>query len=534
MRYSLFVLVFSLFGWATAQQSAPVWNPNNADGTYQNPIIFADYSDPDLCRVGNDYYMTASSFTNQPGLPILHSTDLVNWTLIGHAVHYLEPTEVYDQPDHGNGIWAPAIRHHNGKFYIYYGDPNYGIFMLTADDPAGPWTRPHLVQGGKGWIDSCPFWDDDGQAYLVHAWAGSRAGIKSVLMMRKMTADGKSLFGDPVMIFDGHLDHTTVEGPKMYKKNGYYYVFAPAGGVSTGWQLVLRSRSPMGPYEEKVVMAQEQTAVNGPHQGGWVESPNGESWFIHFQDRYAYGRIVHLQPMSWEDDWPVIGVDSDGNGIGEPVQRYRKPFSLTPSETRVPATSDEFNLPHTGYQWQWHANPQVKWGYPSGYLGFFRLNAVPMPETATNLWPLGNLFMQKFPAESFTATTRLEFFPHFDGERTGLVIMGMDYAHLSVVQKEGNLFIQQALCHEAVNGTEEVIQESTSVAGQVFYLRVSVKPGAVCQFSYSQDGVDFLNIGTSFTAREGKWIGAKVGLFCTREGVTNNSGYVNVDWFRVE
>ena len=234
MRFFLSICLLYSAVWVNAQSVADAWSPDLGGGTYQNPIIFADYSDPDVCRVGEDYYLTASSFTNQPGLPILHSTDLVNWKLIGHAIHKLAPEEVYDHPDHGNGVWAPAIRHHQGRFYIYYGDPNYGIFMVSADQPQGPWAEPHLVQGGKGWIDSCPFWDEDGQAYLVHAWAGSRAGIKSVLMMRKMTPDGKSLVGDPVMIFDGHLDHSTVEGPKMYKENGYYYVFAPAGGVSTG------------------------------------------------------------------------------------------------------------------------------------------------------------------------------------------------------------------------------------------------------------------------------------------------------------
>ncbi len=535
MRLTLLFVCTLCWTLASAQVSEGPWISDQGDGTYRNPIIYADYSDPDVCRVGDDYYMTASSFQCLPGLPILHSKDLVNWQLIGHALDHLEPREVYNSPDHGNGVWAPAIRHHNGKFYIYYGDPNYGIFMVSAENPAGPWTEPHLVQGGRGWIDPCPFWDEDGNAYLVHAWAGSRAGIKSVLMMRHMTPDGKSLYGNPVVIFDGHKDNGTVEGPKMYKANGWYYVFAPAGGVSTGWQLVLRARDPFGPYEWRTVMAQGDTDINGPHQGGWVQTPQGEDWFIHFQDKEAYGRVVHLNPMTWgEDGWPVIGVDDDGDGVGEPVETYQKPAVLAEQPVMVPLTSDEFNTPELGLQWQWHANYHPKWGYPSGYLGYFRLNARPLPEDIPNLWPLPNMLLQKFPAETFTVTTRLDFHPNFDGERIGLIVMGRDYAYLSVGQEDGKLVLRQRSCEEAEAGTPETDEGRARYAGETIYLRVEVKEGAMCTFSYSEDGEDFETIGESFKAREGKWIGAKVGFFCTREGVINNSGYADIDWFRVE
>ena len=281
-------------------------------------------------------------------------------------------------------------------------------------------------------------------------------------------------------------------------------------------------------------MAQEQTEINGPHQGGWVKTPQGESWFIHFQDRGAYGRIVHLQPMSWQDGWPIIGVDSDGNGIGEPVATFRKPATTTPSEVMVPATSDEFDLPQLGLQWQWHANPQVKWGFPSGRLGFFRMNAIPMPQSAANLWSLGNLLLQKIPAETFTATAKLDFFPHMDGERIGLVVMGMDYGYLSISQEEGQVVVKQANCVDAPAGSAEKVLASQATTGQTHYLRIVMAEGAQCQFGYSIDGRRFEPIGQPFTARQGKWIGAKIGFFCTRDGVFNDAGYVNIDWFRVE
>ena len=166
------------------------WVADLGNGNYKNPILFADYSDPDVCRVGDDYYMTASSFSSVPGLPILHSKDMVNWQLIGHAIDRLIPDDVFSSPQHGNGVWAPSIRHHNGEFYIYYGDPDYGIYMLKAEDPAGEWSDPVLVKAGKGLIDSTPLWDDDGKAYLVYAYAGSRAGIKSVLVIAEMNEEG--------------------------------------------------------------------------------------------------------------------------------------------------------------------------------------------------------------------------------------------------------------------------------------------------------------------------------------------------------
>jgi beta-xylosidase len=244
-----------------------VWSPDNGDGTYQNPIIFADYSDPDVIRVGDQFYLVASSFSSSPGLPILRSRDLVNWTIIGR-VFQKYPDESFQVPQHGNGVWAPSIRYHHGQFYVYFGDPDRGIFMSRARNAAGPWAPLVQVKAAKGWIDSCPFWDDDGQAYLVHAWARSRAGINSILTINRMSPDGKTLLDEGRMVFDGHAHHPTMEGPKLYKRHGYYYIFAPAGGVPTGWQTVLRAKNIYGPYEDRVVLDQGRTNINGPHQGG--------------------------------------------------------------------------------------------------------------------------------------------------------------------------------------------------------------------------------------------------------------------------
>ena len=281
-----------------------VWVSDGGDGTYTNPVIFADYSDPDVVRVGDDFYLVSSSFNCVPALPILHSKDLVNWTIVGHVFDRF-PYGQFDLPQHGNGVWAPSIRYHQGLFYVYYGDPDYGIFMARARNPAGPWSALVCVQKAKGWIDPCPFWDGDGKAYLVHAWAKSRAGVNSMLTINRMSADGTKVLDEGKLVIDGRNGKCpTLEGPKMYKRSGYYYLLAPAGGVPHGYQLAFRARNIYGPYEARTVMDQGDTEINGPHQGGWVELKSGENWFVHFQDREAYGRVVHLQPVKWVDDWP--------------------------------------------------------------------------------------------------------------------------------------------------------------------------------------------------------------------------------------
>ncbi len=520
---------------APVQEISKVWVADNGDGTYKNPILFADYSDPDACRVGDDFYMTSSSFNSVPGLQILHSKDLVNWNLIGYALDRLPPFDHFAKPQHGNGVWAPSIRHHKGEFYIYWGDPDFGIYMVKTKNPSGPWEAPVLVKAGKGLIDSCPLWDDDGNAYLVHGWAGSRAGIKSILTINKMNREGTKVVDEGVIVFDGHEKHPTVEGPKFYKRNGYYYIMAPAGGVATGWQLVLRSKNIYGPYEEKIVMDQGNTHVNGPHQGAWVDTPSGEHWFLHFQDIDAYGRVVHLQPVNWVNGWPVIGIDKDGDGKGEPVLTHKKPNVSKTYAISTPAETDEFNEPRLGLQWQWHANPKATWAFANATKGTLRLYTDQLPENFKNYWDVPNLLLQKFPAETFTVTTKLSFHPNpkLQNERTGLIIMGESYAYLSLVSKADGIYLAYTTVERADKGNTEKQELIGKLNGNEAQLRVQVDKGARCQFSYSEDGSQFKNAGSVFTAVPGRWIGAKVGLFATREDKINDSGYADYDWFRI-
>ncbi|WP_297930511.1 glycoside hydrolase 43 family protein [uncultured Coprobacter sp.] len=531
-----------LLCWGTVSAQSyvsKVWVSDLGNGKYKNPVLDADYSDPDVCRVGDDYYMTSSSFACVPGLQILHSKDMVNWRIIGTAIERLLPEERFSQMQHGNGVWAPSIRYHQGEFYIYYGDPDTGIYMVKSKDPAGKWDKPVLVKAVKGIIDTCPLWDEDGNAYIVHGYAGSRAGLKSILGLTRMTPDGTQAIGESRIIFDGHIGNATIEGPKFYKRDGWYYIFAPAGGVPTGWQTVLRSKNIWGPYEWKIVMAQGETEINGPHQGAWVDTPDGkEDWFFHFQDKEAYGRVVHLQPMKWVDGWPVIGVDKDGDGCGSPVYSYKKPNVGKTYSVETPAESDEFDSLELGLQWQWQANPKPIWYFCDGGNSLLRLYSY-YTENQVNLWDVPNLLLQKFPTEDFTVTTKISFAPSskYTGERTGLVVMGADYAVLAMENREDGLFLLQNVCRKADKKGKEEENASVKLSDNTLLLRVKVKKDsekeAICSFSYSVDGKKFISLGENFTAKPGKWIGAKVGLFITRPKAINDGGWVDIDWFRV-
>ena len=532
-----------------AQYKSEVWSPDNGDGTYTNPVINADYSDPDVCvgASGEDYYMTASSFNCIPGLPILHSKDLVNWEIIGHALTSLyegdaELEKHFSTPQHGNGVWAPSIRYHDGWYYIYWGDPDFGVYMVKTQDPAGKWEKPLCVIKGQGYIDTCPLWDDDGRCYLVNAWANSRSKFASVLTVREMSADGTIPIGQPVIVFDGNgTENRTCEGPKFYKRNGWYWIMCPAGGVPTGFQLAMRSKSPYGPYESKIVLAQGNTPINGPHQGGWVQTKYGEDWFLHFQDKEAYGRVVHLNPVDWSSGWPVMGNN------GQPVTTYRKPKSSTVySQNAIvnPVESDEFNLPLIGRQWQWQANYDEKFGVPTAF-GTFRIYTYKLSNGWKNFWEVSNLLLQKTPADEFTVITKIRMTSKADGQFGGLIMMGLDYSAI-VVKRVGRQFqLIQMTCQAADKGnpqTENVIatleptaEDKTDYKPGIhrdIFLRLTVSHSKV-RFAWSQNGKKFTDCGEEFLMKEGKWIGAKFGFISAETDPKCDRGWVDADWIRV-
>ena len=545
MRKSILFSLLFLPIISVAQYKSSVWSPDNGDGTYTNPVINADYSDPDVCVVGDDYYMTASSFNCIPGLPILHSKDLVNWEIIGHAITELTPHEEFDKPSHGNGVWAPSIRYHEGMFYIYWGDPDYGVFRVTATDPAGEWSKPVCIIEGKGMIDTTPLWDDDGRCYLVNGWANSRSRFASVLTVRELDKDGLKAISNPVIVFDGNgTENRTCEGPKFYKRNGWYWIMCPAGGVPTGFQLAMRSKSPYGPYESMKVLDQGTSVINGPHQGAWIHTALGEDWFMHFQDKECYGRVVHLQPVTWKDNWPVMGKVPAKGYCGEPVITYRKPSTKGKVDVVNPVESDEFNSPKLGLQWQWHANYDQKFGMPTAF-GTFRLYTHKVSKEFKNMWEVPNLLLQKTPADKFTATTKLRFTSKDDNQMGGLIVMGHDYFALMLKRVKDEFLLQLVTCKSADKGTPEQVKTIATLKPtekdkidyqpaihEDIYLRVNVADGE-CNFAYSLNGKKYTAVEGNFKIKEGKWIGAKVGLAAIEPAGKTNRGWIDADWFRV-
>ncbi|MGA5312951.1 family 43 glycosylhydrolase [Streptomyces pseudogriseolus] len=519
------------------------------DPVYRNPVLDADWSDPDVIRVGDDFYLTASSFGRVPGLPLLHSRDLVNWTLVGHALERLEPEGEFTAPRHDCGVWAPALRHHDGRFWIFWGDPDQGIFQVNAPEIRGPWTRPHLVKAGRGLIDPCPLWDDGtGEAYLVHAWAKSRSGVKNRLTGHRMHPHGTELLDEGKVIVDGDRipGWFTLEGPKLYKHDGWFWILAPAGGVETGWQGAFRSRSFFGPYEEKVVLEQKDTDVNGPHQGGWVRTPSGEDWFLHFQQRGAYGRVVHLQPMRWGDGgWPVIGDD------GAPVAGHRRP-DLPPQPPAAPATDDDFPGGRPGRQWQWTANPRDGWATHHSADGL-RLTCLRTAD-ADDLRALPNVLTQRLPGAPCTVEVDLRLDDGEAGARAGLAVLGDAYSWIGLERgQDGAVRLVHRFAETAADHERDAAPPRPAPGGRA-RLRVDIGAGARCRFSYDTgdgevagDLEDFTDTGDTgdgagkgfrpsgqvFAATPWRWVGALLGLVALAPTGQGHAGTATFTQFRI-
>ena len=467
---------------------------DQGDGTYRNPVINADFSDPDVIRVGTKYYMVASDF-HFLGMQVLESDDMVNWHYISQIYSRFDEPGWDENAHYAGGSWAPAIRYHNGLYYVYFCTPEEGLYMSTAKDPHGPWAPLHLVRRVEKWEDPCPFWDEDGQAYLGR----SRHGAGPIIV-HKMSADGKTLLDEGTTVYEGPV----AEGTKFMKRNGWYYLIIPEGGVGQGWQTVLRSRNIYGPYQRRVVLEQGSTKINGPHQGALVDAPDGSWWFYHFQETPVLGRVVHLQPARWQDDWPLMGIDYDGNGVGEPVTAWKKPIP-SPSAPLL-QTDDDFSGP-LGLQWQWNHNPVSSyWNLNKGSL---TLKAMP----ADSLKACRNMLTQKvvgWQSESTTVVTS----------------SGDNFAGLFC---SGKLFRAVGLCKDGIyvetGGQRQLVKKGRFTK---VWLRVTNDSQQNRhQFAYSLDGEHFISVGEAFPMRGGYWKGIRTGLFCY-----GTSGEARFDYFQ--
>ncbi|WP_327351373.1 glycoside hydrolase family 43 protein [Streptomyces sp. NBC_01304] len=501
--------------------------PDLGDGTYRNPVLAADWSDPDVLRVGDDFYLTASSFGRAPGLPLLHSRDLVNWTLVGHALERLEPAADFGRPRHDCGVWAPSLRHHDDRFWIFWGDPDHGIHQINAPTIRGPWTRPHLIKSGQGLIDPCPLWDEEtGEAYLVHAWARSRSGIKNRLTGHRMRPDGTELLDEGKVIVDADRipGWFTLEGPKLYRHDGWFWILAPAGGVATGWQGALRAREFFGPYEERIVLEQGTSDINGPHQGGWVRTERGEDWFLHFQQRGAHGRVVHLQPMRWDAaGWPVLGDD------GTPVRVHRKP-ELPAQPPSAPATDDDFPGGRFGRQWQWTANPQGGWT-PQHSGDGLRLTCVRTPVTE-DVRKLPNVLTQRLPAVPCAIEVELSLSAEVPGARAGLAVLGDAYGWIGLERgADGAVHLVHRFAEAVAERERDAAHPRLAPEGRA-RLRIEVGAGARCRF-FADTGEGFRPGGPVFAATPWRWVGALLGLFAVAPSGAGSAGVGTFTRFRI-
>lgn len=479
-----------------AQYVTGSWG-DQGNGTYINPILNADYSDPDVIRVGEKYYMVCSEF-HFMGIPVLESDDMVNWKIVGQVYNHMDFPEYSTNDRYAGGSWAPAIRYHNNRFMIYFCTPDEGLFMSSSEKAEGPWEPLVHVKAVPRWEDPCPFWDEDGKAYLGHSLKGA-----GPIIIHKMSGDGRQLLDDGVTVYTG----PTAEGTKIHKINGWYYLSIPEGGVAVGWQTILRSKSIYGPYEKKVVLEKGSTGINGPHQGSLVDTPDGRWWFYHFQSDGAMGRVVHLQPAFWQDGWPVIGTDIDRNGIGEPVYVNIKPFPYGNNPIYAPQTDDEFNSVKTGLQWQWNHNPVNEAWSLTKRPGWLTLMAL----KAENFLKAHNTLTQKVMGITGVAIAEMDPGRLGEGQKAGFCsLSGKIYNLIGVMKKEGQLYV-------FVENDGKISDERIIKSKRIFLKAVlNIKTGKN-QFYYSFDNKSFTPVGQNFPTAAGYWKGTRIGLFSYNE-----------------
>lgn len=505
-----------------AQTVAPAWGmwTNWGDigkGFYNNPILPADYSDIDCIRVGTDYYAVSSTFQYSPGFVILQSKDLVNWQIISHAVNditAISPQMNWDKMNrYGTGIWAGAIRYHDKKFWIYFGTPDEGYFMTTAKKPEGPWEKPHLILAKKGWDDCCPFWDDDGQGYLI----GTNFSGGYKIHLFKMMPDGRELVaGADSVIYQSEGS----EANKLYKINGtYYHLFSEV--KPEGRALMMeRAKKIYGPYTKPKQLSHAQQQFNEPNQGGLVQTENGRWYFLthHGTGDWA-GRVMSLLPVTWVDGWPIIGrVGRDT--IGTMVWKGKKP--VMPGNSFTPQTSDDFNQAGLPQQWEWNYQPRAgKWSLTQRN-GWLRLHAF-KPLIANDITKAGNTLTQRsYRSNANEVTVKLDISAMVNGQKAGLSHFGARaYATLGMVSQGETRYLELNL--------KGNISKGPVIKGAEIWLRSTWGLDGKSKFYYSTDGKNYTPFGGQYQMEWSAYRGDRIAIYCYNN--LADDGYIDVDYF---
>ncbi|MEO8403253.1 MAG: glycoside hydrolase 43 family protein [Chitinophagaceae bacterium] len=486
---------------------------DNGDGTYRNPVIAADFPDPDVIRVGDTYYMVSTTMFVFPGVSVIKSHDLVNWEYCANAVPRFDFSKCYNLDScsrYGHGQWATSMKYHNGKFYLLFITLDEGGFVCTATKAEGPWTVRKLP---KGFYDPGLFFDEDGKIYVAQGY-GKISITELDSNLAPKTKDS--------LVFTGNI-RGGLEGSHVYKINGYYYLYSTYGG-GNGIQVALRSKNIYGPYEQKIVISDTTHGINfGVHQGALIQTQTGEWWTMLFVDSGPFGRFPSLHPVTWVDDWPVAGVDGKG------VIVYKKPNVGKTYPIKNFPTSDEFNNKNIGMQWGWNHNPDsTKWSL-SKKKGFLRLETGKvvsgLPEARNTLTQ--RPFAKYDQVTPTIAITKMDIGHLKDGNIAGLALFQEPYAYIAVRQTNGSKFIVM------VNNGKVI--DSAAINTSTIYLRtIASNATKKANFEYSLDNKKFMPIGNELIMRFSLKIftGNKFCLFnyATQE---TGSGYVDFDWFRV-
>jgi beta-xylosidase len=524
-RSAMIVALLFLTASARAADEPHQWGDwldwgDQGDGTYRNPVIPSDYSDIDCIRVGPDYYAISSTFQFSPGVVILHSKDLVNWTIQAHAVADLTqigPELNWDRMNrYGKGIWAGAIRYHDGKFWIYFGTPDEGYFMTTAKEITGPWEPLHAVLREAGWDDCCPFWDDDGQGYLVGS--NFRDGYK--IHLWKLTLDGRDLIKESDRVV--HQSHGS-EANKLYKFNGiYYHLFSE---VKSEGRVVMMERSTniFGPYTEVKQLNHADRAAKEPNQGGLVQAENGGwFWFTHHGSGDWAGRCASLLPVTWIDGWPIIG-QAGADGIGSMVWSGKKPVEGTTIVT--PQTDDEFNETNLPPQWEWNYQPRADQWSLTERPGWLRLRAF-KPLSPDDLLKAGNTLTQRSLRTSTNEVIiKLDLAGMADGQKAGLChFSSPHYSALGVNQTGATRTLEFSI--------EGKVTAGPVLTGGNVWLKSTWGLDGQSHYAYSLDGKTYAGFGDSYQLRWASYRGDRIGIYSYNNQA--DAGCVDVDSFHYD
>jgi len=524
-KVTIFLSVLFLISSVNAQtpKANKIWGDwqkwgDQGDGTYQNPILPADYSDLDCIRVGSDYYAVSSTFQYSPGFVILHSKDLVNWKIIGHAVNdisTISPELNWEKMNtYGRGIWAGAIRYHDDKFWVYFGDPDQGYFMTTASNVEGPWEPLHQVLDEKGWDDGCPFWDDDGQGYFI----GTNFSDGYKIHLFKMTADGKSLIKESDKVI---YQSKGSEANKLFKIGDTYYHFFSE--VKGGGRVVMmeRSKNIYGPYEGPKQLSYSQKEYHEPNQGGIVQTQKGDWYFLthHGSSGDWAGRVMSLLPVNWVDGWPILGK-VDSNNIGSMVWEGEIPIKGQKKEQMQ--TSDDFKEAKLGVQWEWNYQPRAeKWSLKE-HKGWLRLHAF-TPLKTNDLLKAGNTLTQRsMRTTANEVVIKLAVKGMKNGQNAGLTHFGSpNYAAIGISCEGTKKYIAYNLKGKILKGAE--------INQDVVWLRSSWGLDGLTQFEYSVDGKNYIAFGEPYQLKWGAYRGDRIGIYCYNN--LADKGFVDVDFF---